>query len=139
MQAHSQTAKTARIRELNDAFRTTFSGGRVMLTVGVDSLPSDVKAKVLRSVASFSTFTADNDPRGEMTSATSKSAEKGSFGKSIITTARWSTGANTQAIRRRQPACSPSCSRKNTERSESVVSNRASGGARFFLLYRGGV
>ena len=65
MQAHSQTAKTARIRELNDAFRTTFSGGRVMLTVGVDSLPSDVKAKVLRSVASFSTFTADNDPRGE--------------------------------------------------------------------------
>ena len=65
MQALSQTAKTARIRELNDAFRTTFSGGRVMLTVGVDSLPSDVKAKVLRSVASFSTFTADNDPNGE--------------------------------------------------------------------------
>ena len=65
MQALSQTAKTVRIRELNDAFRTTFSGGRVMLTVGVDSLPSDVKAKVLRSVASFSTFTADNDPRGQ--------------------------------------------------------------------------
>ena len=65
MQALSQTAKTARIRELNDAFRTTFSGGRVMLTVGVDSLPSDVKAIVIRRVVTFSTFTADNDPRGE--------------------------------------------------------------------------
>ncbi len=65
MQALSQTAKTARIRELNDAFRTTFSGGRVMLTVGVNSLPRDVKATALRRVATFSTFTADNDPNGE--------------------------------------------------------------------------
>jgi len=65
MQALSQTAKTARTRELNDAFRTTFSGGRVMLTVGVDSLPSDVKAMAIRCVATFSTFTPDNDPRGE--------------------------------------------------------------------------
>ncbi len=56
---------TKRIRELNDAFRTSFSGGRVMLTVGVDSLPSDVKVMVLRSVATFSAFTPDNDPRGE--------------------------------------------------------------------------
>ncbi len=56
---------TKRIRELNDAFRTSFSGGRIMLTVGVDSLPSDVMVMALRSVATFSTFTADNDPNGE--------------------------------------------------------------------------
>jgi hypothetical protein len=56
---------TERIRALNDAFRTSFSGGRVMMTVGVDSLPSDVQAMALRSVATFSAFTADNDPRGE--------------------------------------------------------------------------
>ena len=40
-----------RIRELNDAFRTTMTGGRVMLTAGVDALPSDVKAMVIRRVA----------------------------------------------------------------------------------------
>lgn len=54
-----------RIRKLNDAFRTTTIGGKVFLTVGVDALPSDVKAMVIRKVAAFSDFTADNDPHGE--------------------------------------------------------------------------
>jgi hypothetical protein len=54
-----------RVRELNDAFRTTMTGGRVMLTAGVDALPSDVKAMVIRRVATFSEFTPDNDPHGE--------------------------------------------------------------------------
>ena len=54
-----------KIRALNDAFRTTMTGGRVMMTAGVDTLPSDVKAMVIRRVATFSEFTADNDPHGE--------------------------------------------------------------------------
>src|SRR4029077_9898868 len=54
-----------RIRELNDAFRTTMTGGRVMMTAGVDALPSDVKAMVIRRVATFSEFNDDNDPHGE--------------------------------------------------------------------------
>ena len=54
-----------KIRALNDAFRTTMTGGRVMLTAGVDALPSDVKAVVIRRVATFAEFTPDNDPRGE--------------------------------------------------------------------------
>jgi hypothetical protein len=54
-----------KIREFNDAFRSTMTGGRVMLTAGVDALPSDVKAMVIRRVATFSDFTADNDPHGE--------------------------------------------------------------------------
>jgi hypothetical protein len=54
-----------KIRALNDAFRTTMTGGRVMITAGVDGLPSDVKAMVIRRVATFSGFTADNDPHGE--------------------------------------------------------------------------
>src|SRR6266567_9408813 len=53
------------IRALNDAFRTTMTGGRVLMTAGVDALPSDVKAMVLRRVATFSDFTPDNDPHGE--------------------------------------------------------------------------
>ena len=54
-----------KIRTLNDAFRTTMTGGRVMMTAGVDALPSDVKAMVIRRVATFSDFTPDNDPRQE--------------------------------------------------------------------------
>src|SRR5579862_5106029 len=54
-----------KIRELNDRFRTTMTGGCVMMTSGVDALPSDVKAMVIRRVATFSGFTPDNDPHGE--------------------------------------------------------------------------
>lgn len=54
-----------RIRELNDAFRRTFRGGKVMMTSGVYELPDCVKAEALLQVASFSEFTADNDPHDE--------------------------------------------------------------------------
>ena len=54
-----------RIRELNDAFRKTFEGGKVMLTSGVDALPSDVRAMVIRKVSTFSDFSPDNDPHQE--------------------------------------------------------------------------
>src|ERR1700740_22118 len=63
----SADARRARIRELNDAFRTTLDPrlGRVTITAGVDALPSDVKAMVIRRVATFSEFTPDNDPHKE--------------------------------------------------------------------------
>jgi Protein of unknown function (DUF3768) len=54
-----------KIALLNDAFRTTFRGGKVMMTSGVDELPDCVKAEALVQVAKFSQFTADNDPHGE--------------------------------------------------------------------------
>ena len=61
-----QTAdKAARIRELNDAFRKTFSGGKVVMTASVAQLPSDVQAMAIRRVATFDAFTPDNDPHGE--------------------------------------------------------------------------
>lgn len=50
------------IRALND--RTTMSGGRVLMTAGVDALPADIKTIVLRRVATFSDFTPENDPHG---------------------------------------------------------------------------
>lgn len=34
--------RIARIRDLNDAFRRTFSGGRIMMTCGVAELPDMV-------------------------------------------------------------------------------------------------
>lgn len=54
-----------KIRALNDAFRTTMQGGMVLLTTGIDVLPSDVKAMVIRRVATYSDFNADNDPHRE--------------------------------------------------------------------------
>ena len=54
-----------RIRELNDRFRTTMTGGRVLMTAGVNALPSDVKAMVIQRVTTFTDFNADNDPHGE--------------------------------------------------------------------------
>jgi hypothetical protein len=45
------------VRELIDAFRTTMTGGRVVMTAAVDALASDVKAMVIRTVAAFSEFT----------------------------------------------------------------------------------
>ena len=36
-----------------------------ILAAGVDALPSDVKAMVIRRVATFSDFNADNDPHAE--------------------------------------------------------------------------
>jgi hypothetical protein len=58
-------SRTERIRALNDAFRNSFQGGRVVLTASVDALPSDVRAMAIRKVATFSDFASDNDPHGE--------------------------------------------------------------------------
>ena len=57
--------KFDRIRVLNDNFRSTFVGGQVVMTQGVDALPIDTKARVLLAVQSFSNFTKDNDPHRE--------------------------------------------------------------------------
>ena len=54
-----------RIRELNDAFRKTLVGGQVMLTQGVNSLASDIRAAAILRVATFSDFDPCNDPDGE--------------------------------------------------------------------------
>lgn len=54
-----------KIALLNDSFRRTFRGGKVMMTVGVAALPDCVKAQALLLVTSFSEFTTENDPHGE--------------------------------------------------------------------------
>jgi hypothetical protein len=57
--------KSDRIRVLNDNFRSTFVGGQMFMTAGVNALQIDTKASVLLAVQSFSNFTTDNDPHGE--------------------------------------------------------------------------
>ena len=65
MTALSHEENAARIRELNDAFRTTLSGGTVLLSAGVYELPDMVKAAAIRKVVTFDEFTEDNDPHDE--------------------------------------------------------------------------
>ncbi|MGH6875750.1 MAG: DUF3768 domain-containing protein [Rhizomicrobium sp.] len=57
--------KVLRIRALNDAFRRTFRGGKVVKTASVAALPDMVVAEALLQVACFDEFNADNDPYGE--------------------------------------------------------------------------
>jgi hypothetical protein len=58
-------SKSERIRTLNDAFRTTFVGGAVMITAGVGATPIDQRRALLQKVRSFEAFGEDNDPHGE--------------------------------------------------------------------------
>ena len=53
------------VRTLNDNFRSTFIGGQVLMTQGVDALPIDTKARVILAVQRFNEFSADNDPHRE--------------------------------------------------------------------------
>lgn len=55
----------ARIRDLNDAFRATLTGGKVMMTAAVTALPADTVAAALQRMRTFADFTKDNDPYGE--------------------------------------------------------------------------
>jgi hypothetical protein len=52
-----------RIRQLNDLFRKTRSGGRLMLTRGIAGRPDT--EQILDKVAGFDAFSEDNDPYGE--------------------------------------------------------------------------
>src|SRR6266404_527123 len=61
----SRSARMNKIALLNDAFRSTFRGGRVVMTASVHGLPDCVKENALVKVATFSEFTRDNDPYGE--------------------------------------------------------------------------
>lgn len=55
--------KTARIRQLNDRLRNTFTGGRIMLTLGVRT--SKDLAAVLTALKDFTEFDESNDPHSE--------------------------------------------------------------------------
>ena len=57
--------QVARIQELNDAFRKTFAGGKMVMTASVAALPEMVKSSALGKVAQFNDFTPENDPHGE--------------------------------------------------------------------------
>jgi len=65
MTCFDENQSTQKIAQLNDALRTSFTGGRLMVTAGVSALPASTQVDVLRAVQAFNTFTPDNDPHGE--------------------------------------------------------------------------
>ena len=58
----SENANAAKIRTLNDAFRKTGSGGRIMLTQGIQAMGEKAIRDILVKIAAFDEFTEDNDP-----------------------------------------------------------------------------
>lgn len=57
------TDTTNRIRLLNDLARQSFTGCRVVITVGIEAL--DEMEAILRAVQQYDGFTEDNDPYQE--------------------------------------------------------------------------
>jgi len=53
------------IPELNDLLRTTFIGGKILTTIGINQLPAEVQENIITKVCTFDNFTEDNDPYGE--------------------------------------------------------------------------
>ena len=56
---------STRIRDLNDAFRRTFVRGTVVITAGIEALPSNQRRSIVAKVRAFDAFTEDNDPHEE--------------------------------------------------------------------------
>ncbi|MFA6180326.1 MAG: DUF3768 domain-containing protein [Candidatus Methylopumilus sp.] len=72
MQTHENDTETQHtdnsssiIAALNDRFRQTYWGGKVMTTSGVNELSEDTSAAVFAAVMHYDNFTEDNDPYGE--------------------------------------------------------------------------
>lgn len=59
------TPNTARIRQLNDLLRTSFIGGRVLITTGVRAHGEAFESACVEAVQTFSRFDESNDPYGE--------------------------------------------------------------------------
>jgi hypothetical protein len=92
----------ARIRDLNDAFRRTFVGGTVVITDGVEALPSNQRRSILAKVRAFDAFTEDQrSPTASTTSARSTKVASAAFGNSIVSIAR-------PSLARRIPPTPPS-------------------------------
>lgn len=57
--------RTEKIAKLNDEFRKSLAGGRIVVTSGVAALGHRTQVEALRAVQKFEAFTEKNDPYGE--------------------------------------------------------------------------
>lgn len=61
----SRPAVAPSVCDLNDAFRRTFFGGRVVITPGIRELPEGDRIQLLEAVQGYDGFDAGNDPYRE--------------------------------------------------------------------------
>ena len=61
----NETVHAAKIRILNDQFRRTGRGGRIMLTQGIQALGQKAVAEIIDKVRAFDQFNEGNDPYKE--------------------------------------------------------------------------
>ncbi len=61
----SEVSKAETIQKLNDEFRKTLAGGKIMLTPGVSNLDAKSMELALVRLKTFEEFAPDNDPYGE--------------------------------------------------------------------------
>ena len=61
----NETDHAAKIRTLNDTFRKTGRGGRIMLTQGIQALGQKAVAEIIDKVRAFDQFNEGNDPYKE--------------------------------------------------------------------------
>jgi Protein of unknown function (DUF3768) len=58
-------SRVDKIRELNDRLRTTFMGGSLILTAGVQALDLPTRKRLLQAIRDFDDFSEDNNPHAE--------------------------------------------------------------------------
>ena len=85
------------------------------MTAGVSALPDDVRARAIELTRTFDDFTSDNDPHKEHDFGSFTLGGRKLFSNMTTTTSRWSSARTIRPTRQRRRACSPSCSRTNTE------------------------
>ena len=61
----NQNEMVKKIRDLNDAFRRTGVGGRIMLTIGIRELGEPAINEIIAKIRKFADFNENNDPHGE--------------------------------------------------------------------------
>jgi hypothetical protein len=109
-----QGAKSAKIRTLNDRFRKSLTGGRVMITAAVSGLPDDVRARAMEFTRAFDDFIRTTIRTRSTISAASRSMTRSSFSNMTTTTSRCSTAPKIQ-VTKKITRVLRSSSRTNTE------------------------
>lgn len=59
------THATETIKKLNDDFRTTLTGGQIMMTPGITALGPDAVARLIDKLIAYDDFSEDSDPHHE--------------------------------------------------------------------------
>jgi Protein of unknown function (DUF3768) len=65
MKKETHPDRSAEIRRLNDQLRTTFVGGAIVITAGVEALTPARRSALMSAVRSYNAFSSTNDPYDE--------------------------------------------------------------------------